>query len=115
MLPALLLADARVDYMVHCMGCHQMDGSGLEPAVPSFRDLDALLAVPGGREYLVRVPGAAQAPISDERLTAVLNFILQEYASSSPTPAAFTTREVSRLRPDALTDPVTARKDLLTR
>jgi len=54
-----------VNYMIHCMGCHLPDGSGNPPEVPDTRgEMGRLLSVEGGREYLVQVPGAAQAPIS---------------------------------------------------
>jgi hypothetical protein len=63
-------ADPRVDYMLQCQGCHLADGSGAPGAVPDLRgSLGRFLGVPGGREYLVRVPGAAQSspPTSDSR------------------------------------------------
>ena len=56
------------DYMLHCRGCHGPDGAGLPGAAPYFRgQLARFLSVPGGREYLVRVPGTAQSELSDAR------------------------------------------------
>ena len=52
-------ARARLHYLQHCMGCHLADGRGApEQGVPSMRGLAGrLLTLPGGREYLVQVPG----------------------------------------------------------
>ncbi len=35
--------------------------------------------VPGGREYLVRVPGVAAAPLSDADLAELLNWLLWRF------------------------------------
>ncbi|MEL0209685.1 MAG: cytochrome C, partial [Novosphingobium sp.] len=51
---------ARVDYMLKCQGCHRPDGSGDDRSNPPMRNIVArFLAVPGGREFLGRVPGVA--------------------------------------------------------
>ena len=53
----------------------------MAPACPaSLRatGLGSLLATPAGRAYLVRVPGVAQAPLDDERLAALLNWVSRE-------------------------------------
>src|SRR4030095_6008142 len=58
-----------VNYMIHCMGCHLADGSGSPPQVPDVRgEMGRLLGADGGREYLVQIPGAATAPVSDGEL-----------------------------------------------
>ena len=50
------------DYLLQCRGCHGPDGAGAPGAAPSFRgQVGRFLAVPGGREYLIRVPGTAQS------------------------------------------------------
>ena len=65
-------ADQRVLYMLHCGGCHLADGRGNPPQVPSIRNvLGQIVRVDGGRDYLVQVPGASQAPVTDQELTAV--------------------------------------------
>ena len=54
------------DYMVHCMGCHMMNGKGLPPEVPAFDStLGNIVGKPGGRAYVIQVPGASQSPIDD--------------------------------------------------
>ena len=73
-------ADPRGDYLLHCAGCHLVDGKGSPPSVPSLAGpLGRIVASPEGRDYLARVPGAAQAPISDDALAAVLNWVLLEF------------------------------------
>jgi hypothetical protein len=71
-----------------------------------------VLAVPGGREYLARVPGVAQAPLSDVRLAALLNWLLAELGGAPPV-SPYTAAEVGALRAAPLRDPVAARAALL--
>ena len=60
-----------LDYTLNCEGCHRADGTGTPGSVPALRDSVArFLAAPGGREYLARVPGVAQAPLEDAALAA---------------------------------------------
>lgn len=110
---ALVHADPRVDYLLHCSGCHMPDGSGLSPVVPTLHDVPGrMLAIPQGRSYIVRVPGVAQAPISDRKLTEVLNWLLAEF-SSATLPKDFeplTVEEVSRARSQLLADPLEFRE-----
>ena len=102
-------ADPRVDYLLHCSGCHMPDGSGYSPVVPTLHDIPGRLgARPEGRDYLVRVPGVAQAPLDDRRLTEVLNWVLREF-SGATLPRKFeplTVDEVSRARSRLLADPL---------
>ena len=75
--------------MLHCRGCHGPDGAGAPGAAPSFRGQVAkFLCVPGGREYLVRVPGTAQSELDDARTAALLNWLLREF-SPDEIPADF--------------------------
>jgi len=115
LLAAMARADPRTDYMLNCRGCHGPDGSGIAEGAPSFRDAVAkFLWVPGGREYLVRVPGTAQSELSDARTAALLNWILREF-SPNEVPADFvpySEAEVARLRHVPLTDVVSVRRAL---
>jgi mono/diheme cytochrome c family protein len=108
-------ADPRTDYVLHCQGCHRADGSGTANGVPSFRgQLAKFVQVPGGREYLIRVPGSSQSELTDARLAAVLNWMLREFSASPPahfTP--FTTEEVARHRRPPLADVETPRSRLV--
>lgn len=107
-----------VNYKLHCMGCHLADGSGGPPDVPDIRgEMGCLLAVDGGRQYLVQVPGAAQAQISDAELAAVLNYMLETFSADTLPGeyAPFTAGEVTRWRADWLTEVAAIRESLLAR
>jgi hypothetical protein len=105
-----------VNYLIHCAGCHLADASGSPPRVPDVRgELGRLLAVTGGREYLIQVPGAATAPVSDRELAAIVNYMLASF-SSGTIPAGFepfTETEVGRLRRSWLSNPEPVRAKLL--
>lgn len=105
------VAGQRYDYVLHCAGCHKPDGSGSE-VVPALDETGMMLSIPGGREYLASVPGVAQAPLSDERLAALLNWMLREMGGRAPVPG-YTASEVGRLRKKPLREPVAERNRLL--
>ena len=99
---------ARFDYLLNCAGCHRPDATGSRE-VPALTKISPFLASQEGRVYLVRVPGVAQAPLSDERVAALLNWALAEFAGAeefSPYSAA----EVGTLRADPLRDPLSERE-----
>jgi hypothetical protein len=111
------LARARVDYMLHCQGCHGPDGGGTRDGVVPKLDgqLAKFLKVPGGREFLVQVPGSANAAIPPERLAAVLNWMVLTF-DADHVPAdfsAYTADEVGRLRAMPLTDVGAVRSQLI--
>ncbi|MEZ4217386.1 MAG: cytochrome C [Myxococcota bacterium] len=112
--PAPARADLEDDYLLQCAGCHGADGAGVPGKVPSLRGLGALLERPGGREYLVRVPGVAQAALPDERLAALLGFVLERFAGARPAPP-YGADEVGRLRALPLRDPERARAEIVAR
>lgn len=65
-----------VNYQIRCMGCHLPDGSGTPGRVPSVRrSLVLFSAIPEGRDYVIRVPGVAQSPLSDADTAALLNWM----------------------------------------
>ena len=105
-----------LDYTLNCEGCHRADGTGTPGSVPALRDSVArFLAAPGGREYLARVPGVAQAPLDDAALAAVLNWLLEhfDHAHVPPDFAPFTADELGRLRKRPLVDVEGTRTRLL--
>jgi cytochrome c553 len=110
------LADPRLDYMLHCRGCHGPDGAGVAGAAPSLRgQVAAFLAVPGGREYLVRVPGTAQSELDDADVAALLNWIVREF-NPEAVPQGFVPydgEEVGPLRRKPLADVVAMRGELV--
>ena len=100
------------DYILNCSGCHRMGGAGSR-VVPSFHDMTELAGKAGARAYWIRVPGAAQAPLSDERLAALMNWLLKRFTGKPPTPP-YTAEAVRQLRSKPLRDPVAERKRVLT-
>src|SRR5271167_1511505 len=90
-----------VNFQLHCMGCHLADGSGESGRVPSIRrSLVLFSATPAGRDYVVRVPGVAQSPLSDEETAALLNWMARNL-SDVPLPPGFadyTASEIKSLR-----------------
>jgi hypothetical protein len=112
------IAGPRLDYVLECMGCHLEDGSGAPGRVPSLSGVGRFLRVPGGRAYLVRVPGVAHAPLDDAAVAALLNWMLARYdapAAAAPGFAPFTTAEVASLRATPLADAAAERRALLAR
>lgn len=98
------------DYILNCSGCHRMDGTGSKN-VPSLLAMAELRGKPGARAYWAQVPGAAQAPLTDARLAALLNWLVQRFTGQSPNPP-YTKEEVKRLRSTPLTDPVARRSEI---
>ena len=90
------------------------DGTGHAPVVPTLHEvIGRIIAEPEGRDYIVRVPGVSQAPISDQKLTEVINWMLTEF-NSSTLPKNFkplTVREVTRARSRLLADPLKYRAE----
>jgi cytochrome c553 len=89
------------NWALNCQGCHRLDGSGSDATAPSLAGTVAkFLWAPGGREYLVRVPGVATSPLSDADLAEVMNWMLwrydKEHLSSNFRP--FTAAEMGPLR-----------------
>jgi len=102
------------DFVLYCSGCHGPDGAGTPGVVPPLSGLAALLETKAGREYLVRVPGVAQASLDDARLAALLNWVLAEYSGRTPSPP-YAGAEVGALRRRPLRDPARARNAALRR
>jgi len=110
-------ASPKSDYLIHCMGCHGINGQGMPPEVPAFDKLLGQIAgKPGGRAYLAQVPGASQSPLNDEQLADVLTWVLREFARKG-LPADFqdiSPQEVSQFRPITLANPGKVRERLLS-
>jgi mono/diheme cytochrome c family protein len=100
------------DYMLHCMGCHGTDAQGVPGKIPPLANaLSRFMRTPEGRDYVLRVPGAANSALSDAQLAAVLNWLAVTFDAnaSASTPAPFTGEEVSRLRHAPLASVLAAR------
>lgn len=108
---------ARSLFYLHCAGCHRFDGSGT-PAfgVPSMvNTLGRYQLTARGRAYLVQVPGARNANVTDAELAAMTNWQMQAF-SAATTPKDFkpyTTEEVRRWRHNPPADIAGARAEIL--
>jgi hypothetical protein len=108
--------DPRIDYMLHCRGCHGPDGDGIAGGAPTFRgQIARFLSVPGGREYLVRVPGTAQSELNDARVAALLDWLVRAFDADDVPPdfAPYGAEEVARYRAAPLVEVEPARRDLM--
>ncbi len=94
-------ARARQNWMLSCQGCHRADATGTPQTTPTMAGVVArFLHVPGGREYLIQVPGVATAALSDADLAEVVNWSLVRFDAAN-VPADFkpyTPAEVGSLR-----------------
>lgn len=92
---------ARQNWILKCQGCHRPDATGTPETTPAMAGIVAkFLHVPGGREYLARVPGVATAPIGDAELADLLNWTLYRF-DGAHVPADFrpySAEEIGRLR-----------------
>lgn len=93
---------ARHDYMLHCSGCHDMDGSGHPTkGIPTFQNqVGYFTAIPEGRAMLMQIPGLLSSGLSDERAAAVTTWLVRQFAGPS-LPADFqpyTAGEAKRYR-----------------
>jgi mono/diheme cytochrome c family protein len=104
-------------YTLNCWGCHKPRAEGIPGAVPRLADSMAdFLQVPGGREYLVEVPGVAASALSDAEVAQVLNWLLFTF-NKAEMPSNFTpytAAEVAKYRPHQLVR-ITETRDTLVK
>lgn len=109
---------ARVDFLLHCSGCHGMDGMGKpEKGIPRFRDqIGHFLQLPDGRAFIMQVPGLLSARLPDDRAAAVTNWLLREFAGPSM-PAGATPMSAAEAREYRESRPadIMAKRDVLYR
>jgi hypothetical protein len=113
--PGAVTRTPRINYMLHCQGCHLPDGSGLPHRVPTMRgQLARFLAVPGGREYIVQVPGVSTSKLSDGDTAALMNWLVREMGPAVPADfRPYTAAEVTALRTKWLNRPAPVRAALM--
>jgi len=99
---------ARSDYIEHCGGCHGLSGTSAPAKVPVLRDrVGYFMCTPEGRDYLVRLPNVAHAPVSDQQEMAdLLNYVVFGLGGDSAPAGAvpFDREEVGKLRQNPLSD-----------
>src|SRR5436309_6952407 len=68
------------NWTLNCQGCHRPDGSGSAGTAPSLAGtVSKFLTVPGGREYLGRVPGVATSALPSADLAELMNWMLWRF------------------------------------
>jgi mono/diheme cytochrome c family protein len=116
-IPVVASADPAAQlYMLNCWGCHRPNGEGIPGTAPPLRGAVDFLRVPGGREYLISVPGVALSPLSNEQAAEVMNWILKSF-SKKRVPVDFkpyTADEIAKARTTHLLDIKKARAELVT-
>jgi mono/diheme cytochrome c family protein len=126
LLPVWLLAQAatagerpRINFLLHCSGCHQRDGSGSpENGIPNMKDrVGHFLRIPEGRAFLVQVPGTAQSSLGDRETAELLNWMVVALSPSAAPPnfLPYTRDEVARLRASPLNDVPAVRASIVGR
>ncbi len=109
---------AQSNYRLNCQGCHLADGSGLPGSVPSMQGfVGSFLSVPGGRDFLVQVPGSANSPLNDAELAELLNWILATMSTEQTAPGFefYTEAEVRQTRRQVLVDVAHVRSELVSK
>ena len=109
---------ARINYMIHCQGCHLPEAAGYPGKVPRMKDfVGYFLHSREGREFVVRVPGVSTSSLPDDELTELMNWLLVTYSAEQLPKnfVPFTVDEVAALRPDLEGDPEKTRKGILER
>jgi cytochrome c553 len=103
------------DYMLYCMGCHGAEAQGVPGKIPPLAgSLARFMRTSEGRDYLLRVPGAANSVLSDAQLAAVLNWLAERYpAPDEPRPTLFTVEEVTRARRTPLANVQERRREVI--
>lgn len=109
-------SSVRATYVVHCAGCHGLDGAGSKLGqVPDMRRLGDFLRLPGGREFIVSVPGVMGSGLNDADVAAVTNYVLASIAPGSAPPGTppYSTEEITRARARPLVDVAAQRRRLV--
>jgi hypothetical protein len=104
------------NYMLYCMGCHGTQAQGVPGKIPPLaHSLAHFMRTAAGRNYVLRVPGAASSVLSDAQLAEVLNWLAAHYnaeeLSSGIMP--FTTEEVAQSRHTPLADVLATRREVV--
>jgi cytochrome c553 len=103
------------DYMLYCMGCHGAEARGVPGKIPPLAGaLSRFMRTSAGRNYVLRVPGAANTALSDAQLAAVLNWLAATYAvPAEPAAIPFSPEEVAAARHVPLADVQATRREVV--
>ena len=109
---AAACASPAQDYILYCRGCHGAHAEGVAGKVPPLaRTLTLFMRSASGRDYVLRVPGAANSALSDARLAAVLNWLAVQFSAAEPPGAApFSVAEVAAARRHPLVSVLATRR-----
>ncbi len=91
------------DYMLYCMGCHGSEARGVPGKIPPLTgSLARFMSTPEGRDYVLRVPGAANSALA-----------MRYSAAEERPPAPFTAEEVARVRRTPLANVKERRREVI--
>jgi len=103
------------DYILYCRGCHGATAQGVPGKIPPLAGaLARFMRTSAGRNYVLRVPGAANSALSDAQLAEVLNWLAEHYrAADDARPEPFTALEVAQVRHTPLADVQATRREVV--
>lgn len=108
-----------VNYQLQCAGCHLGNGMGSPandtPRMAGF--VGNFLKVPGGREFLVRVPGMSQSALNNAQLADLLNWLMRPGGMAGKSVPEhyqpYTAEEVTALRAETMLNLPGTRAELI--
>jgi len=106
-LPNTHFSEPRRDFLLNCGGCHGYEGISNPKLVPNLKDLVGYyLNIPEGRAYLARLPNVAFSALSDQKLAAVLNYVVFDIGGGSAPAGAkpYEAAELGKWRQQPLTE-----------
>jgi mono/diheme cytochrome c family protein len=106
----------RAHYVLHCGGCHGMDGAGSQlGGVPSLKRLGEFLRVSDGRDFVIKVPGVMGSGLTDAQVAEVTNWVLATLARGSVPleHRPYDAEEVRRARAQPIVDVAAERSRLV--
>lgn len=92
---------AKQNWILECQGCHRANATGKLGEIPDMNgQVSKMLSVKGGQEYLSRVNGIAESPLTDNDLVDLMNWMLVEFDPENipETFSGFNVDDVARLR-----------------
>src|ERR1700730_10997714 len=98
------------------MGCHAAQAEGVPDKVPPLAHaLGRYMRSPAGRNYILRVPGAANSVLSDAQLAGVLNWLAQTFDAQALSRAVplFRGAEVTSVRHTPLPSVLATRREVV--